>query len=289
MNTLGPLLDVRARPTVPFSPSWSVHPSVVVGTALFGALYFWAIGPLRRRLGEVPAGPWRVASFVSGLLVILGSLNGPIHDLSDFYLFSVHMAQHLLLTMVLPPFLIAGIPGWLVAHLVRNSSVRATARFVTRPLVAGTLFSATLILWHTVGAYDLMMRDHEIHVATHLMFMVVAVIMWWPVMSPSPSVPPIGYGMRMLYLFVIGLPMQLVAAIISLSDDLLYPWYQVAPRTWNLSALDDQKLGGLLMWVPGNMWLWGAMSVAFFRWAKHERKQEGMPKAVGEGGGNDVG
>jgi putative membrane protein len=230
------------------------------------------VGPARRRfaLGP-PVEIWRPLCFGAGLLVMLGSLNGPIHDLSDFYLFWVHMAQHLLLTMVLPPLLIAGVPGWLLEPVLRGKRVRAVARVLTHPVFAGVLFSAILLLWHTVDAYDLMMRDHDVHVVTHLTFMVTAVILWWPVMSPTPRLPRLGPGMGMLYLFLVQLPMQLLGAIITFADRPLYTWYLSAPRTWGLSPLDDQKLGGLLMWVPGNLWIWGAMSVLFFRWAKSER------------------
>jgi putative membrane protein len=181
------------------------------------------------------------------------------------------MAQHLLLTLVLPPLLIAGLPGWLVEQAVRRRAGRAVARALTHPVFAGFLFSATLLVWHTVGAYDLMMRNHSVHVVTHLMFMVTAVLLWWPVMSPARSLPRLSPGMGMLYLFVVQLPMQLLGAIITFADRPLYPWYLAAPRTWGLSPLDDQKLGGLLMWIPGNLWIWGAMSVLFFRWASAER------------------
>jgi len=265
------LLDPRPRPTVPFEPDWGLHPSVLIGTGILGALYVWGIGPLRRRQGWGPPVPgWRIACFVAGLVVLLGSLNGPIHDLSDYYLFSVHMVQHLLLTLVLPPLLLAGTPGWLLSPLVRHPTVRRVARVVTHPIVAGVLFTVTLAAWHTVPAYELMMEDHDVHVFTHLLFMVTAVIMWWPVMSPVPELPALGLGSRMLYLFVVGVPMQLVAAIITFADSVLYQWYAVAPRTWGLSPLDDQKLGGLLMWIPGNLYLFGAIAVVFFIWAGQE-------------------
>jgi putative membrane protein len=68
----------------------------------------------------------------------------------------------------------------------------------------------------------------------------------------------------------VGIPMQIVAALITFADQVLYPWYTVAPRTWGLSPLDDQQLGGLLMWIPGNLWLFGAIGVLFFRWAREE-------------------
>lgn len=269
-------LHAVASASPPFAPDLSLHPSVLIGVTLFGALYFYGIGPLRRRhsLGP-PAEPWRPLCFVLGLLVMLGSLNGPIHDLSDTYLFSIHMAQHLLLTMALPPLLIVGTPGWLFDWLLRPAPVRSAAKFLTHPVVGGVLFSAVLLAWHAVDAYDLMMRNHNVHVATHLMFIATAVLLWWPVTSTSGVLPRLGPGMGMLYLFLVQIPMQILGAIITFADEILYPWYSAAPRTWGLSPLDDQKLGGLLMWIPGNLWIWGAMSVLFFQWARKEGDRRG--------------
>jgi putative membrane protein len=114
-----------------------------------------------------------------------------------------------------------------------------------------------------------MMRSHEVHIATHLMFMATATLMWWPVMSPLPELR-LPTGLSMLYLFLVGIPMQVVAALITFADEVLYPWYVTAPRMWGLSPLDDQQLGGLLMWVPGNLYIFAAIGVLFFRWAKEE-------------------
>jgi putative membrane protein len=263
------LFDERLRPLVPYEWAWSLHPSVLLGTGILGALYVWGIGALRRRrqLGP-PVERWRIASFFAGLLVILLSLNGPMHDLSDYYLFSAHMLQHLLLTLLLPPLLIAGTPGWLLSPLLRHPAVLKVARILTQPVVAATLYSLTIAVWHLAPYYDLMMRSHDVHIVTHLMFMVTATIMWWPVMSPVPELPRLAPGLGMLYLFLVGIPMQLVAALITLSRDVLYPWYTAAPRTFGLSPIDDQVLGGLLMWVPGNLWMFLAIGVLFFQWAK---------------------
>jgi putative membrane protein len=255
-----------------FTPAFSLHPSVLIGTGLLALLYFYGIGPARRRFGLGPSAPaWRPLCFVLGLLILLVSLNGPIHDLSDTYLFSIHMAQHLLLTMAVPPLLIAGTPGWLIDWVAGRTVGPAIGRVLTHPVLAGMVFSVTLLVWHTTGAYDLMMRSHNVHIATHLMFIAAAVLLWWPVTSPSATLPALSPPMGMLYLFLVQLPMQLLGAIITFADDPLYPWYAAAPRTWGLSVLDDQKVGGLLMWIPGNLWIWGAMTVLFFRWAKSER------------------
>ena len=267
-----PLLDERPRPTGPYEWAWSLHPSVLLGTGLLGALYVYGIGPWRRARGLPPAPRWKVLAFAASLLVLLGALNGPMHDLSDYYLFSVHMAQHLLLTLVFPPLLILGLPGWLIEPLLRPPAVRRVARVLTHPVVAAVIFTVTIVVWHLSQYYDLMMRDHDVHIATHLMFMATATLLWWPVMSPVPDIlPRLGYGLGMLYLFLVGIPMQIVAALITLSGTVLYPWYSAAPRTWGLSPLDDQQLGGLLMWVPGNLYLFLAIGVLFLVWARENR------------------
>ncbi len=264
------MLDERLRPTAPYEWSWSLHPSVIIGTGLLGGLYFYGIGPYRRRHGWPPATPRQVLSFSAALLVLLLALNGPVHDLSDYYLFSLHMVQHLVLTLLFPPLLLGGIPEWLLRPLLVRPAVRGVARVLTRPAVAAALFSASIAVWHLAFFYDLMMRSHEVHIATHLLFMVTATLMWWPVMGPAPELPRLQTGIAMLYLFLVGIPMQIVAALITFADEVLYPWYVPAPRMWGLSPLDDQQLGGLLMWIPGNLWLFGAIGVLFFKWAKEE-------------------
>lgn len=267
-----PLGSERLRPAGPFEPAWSIHPSVIIGTALLAALYFWGIGPARRRwnLGP-PASPWRVLAFVLSSVVLLVSLNGPIHDLSDYYLFWVHMVQHLLLTLVWPPLLIASLPEWLLRPLIVRPGVLPVWRFFTRPLVAGIIFTVTIAFWHTIRFYDLMMRVHEVHVLTHLMFMAAAVLLWWPVMSPLKEVPPLPMGFRMLYIFLVSLPMQLVAALITFSKSVLYPWYADAPRTFGLDVQNDQLLGALLMWIPGNLYMFGAIGIVFLLWSRQEK------------------
>ncbi len=266
------LFDQRVRPAGPFVADWSLHPSVLIGTAIFAGLYIYGITAWRRRhLPDARISPWRILSFATGCLLLLGVLNGPIHDLSDYYLFSAHMFQHLLLTLVVPPLWLAGTPSWLLRPLFARPRVRSAARLLTRPVVAGLIYTVTISAWHVIQLYDLMMRSHEVHIVTHLMFIAVAVLMWWPILSPSPEVPRATPGVGMLYLFLVGIPMQIVAALISLSKSVLYEWYAAAPRTWGLSAIDDQQIGGLMMWVPGGLYLAGAIGIVFFVWAGREK------------------
>ena len=265
-----PGTKTQAPDLAPFNPRvWENHNSVLIGTFLLAVLYLWAVGPLRKRKGWAPRFPvGRAVTFFVRLLVLLCSLNGPLHDLSDFYLFSMHMVQHLLLTQIMAPLLILGLPAWLVAAIVRKPAMARAARFWGSPLVGGGLFIAAIIFWHLIPFYDLMMRNHNIHIATHLMFMVTAVMAWWCVCCPVDAGGRLKEPAQMLYLFLLGVPMQIVAAVITLSDSVLYPWYASAPRTWGLLPLDDQQLGGLLMWVPGGLGLWIAITAVWLVWAR---------------------
>ncbi|HKC42010.1 MAG TPA: cytochrome c oxidase assembly protein [Gemmatimonadales bacterium] len=244
---------------------WDLHPSVVIGLVLLGGLYvFW---------GGLQADRRRVVAFAASLLVIFMSLNGPLHNLSDRYLFSAHMAQHLLLTLLFPPLLLYGTPAWVVRRVLAPRRVTALARVLTRPIVAAAVFTAPIVLWHVPVFYEAALRNHNLHIVQHLVFLATAVIMWWPVLSPVPELPRIPYPGQMLYLFLLGLPMSITGALITLSDAVLYPFYAEAPRVWkDVDVLRDQQIGGLLMWVVGGLALWGAMTVVWFRWAVRERQ-----------------
>ena len=111
------------------------------------------------------------------------------------------------------------------------------------------------------------MDHHGVHIVQHLMIMVASVILWWPVLSPSPELPRAPYPLQMLYLFVVGLPMVVVSIFISMAGSVLYPYYAAAPRVWPiLTPHADQHLGGLIMWIPGGLVFLLAISVVFFRW-----------------------
>ncbi|MEJ7809629.1 MAG: cytochrome c oxidase assembly protein [Gemmatimonadaceae bacterium] len=242
---------------------WTVHPSTVIGIAALGGLYWWRVHQDARS----PSAAQRL-SFVAGLAVLFLSLNGPLHDLSDTYLFSAHMVQHLLLTMAVIPLLIAGTPGWMLRPALRVPAVATIARAATRPVACFTTFTATLAIWHIPAVYDLAMRHHAVHIAQHLCFLVSATLMWWPIMSPLPELPRLSFPKQMLYTFLLTLPMALIGVIITYASDVLYPAYQTAPRVWGLSPMADQLVGGLIMWVPGGFVFLAVLTVVFFRWAQ---------------------
>ena len=242
---------------------WSIHWSTVIGIATLAALYLWRAS--HAPAAGSPTGMQKL-SFFSGLFVMFVSLNGPLHDLSDFYLFSAHMVQHLLITLLLPPLLIAGTPGWMLRPLIRRAPVRAVARFVTRPVMCYVIFNLVIIGWHLPLFYNAAMANHNIHIGEHLMFMAAAVLFWWPFLSPMPELPRLAYPGQLLYCFLSTLPMSVVAIYITMADHVLYPAYASAPRIWQLTPMMDQRVGGLIMWVPGSLVFYAIMTVVFFKW-----------------------
>jgi putative membrane protein len=241
---------------------WSIHPSTVIGIAALGAIYVWAAKLFHRE----PTSGQKIY-FLSGLLLMFATLNGPLHDLSDDYLFSAHMVQHLLLTLAIPPLLLAGVPGWMLSGPLSYRFVRPAARFFTRATIAFTTFNLVIAGWHLPPLYNAAMAHHSIHIVEHLTFMVAAVLMWWPLMSQLPELPRLAYPGQMLYSFLMSIPMSIVAIYIALADTILYPAYASAPRIWQISPMQDQLIGGLIMWIPGGLFFAGVMAVVFFKWS----------------------
>src|SRR5258706_512648 len=207
---------------------FSVHWSTVIGLALFGALYEWRARRGRPDAGETVTRVQR-GLFFGGIVVMFLSLNGWLHDLSDSYLFSAHMVQHLLLTLVVPPLFIAGTPGWMLRPLLGRRVVGPSLRRITRPIPCFTIFNVVVAAWHLPPLYNTAMAFHPVHIVQHLMFLAAAVLMWWPVLSPLPELPRLSYPGQLLYLFLMSIPMSIVSIYITYADTVLYPAYASAP------------------------------------------------------------
>ncbi len=263
---------------------FEIHVSVLIGVVYLASIYLFAVGPAREKYGwhAESVSPWRKASFLGAVALIFFSLNGPLHTLSDEYLFSAHMVQHMLLMLVMPPFLIMGLPPWLIKKAMERRRVARMARILTHPVVAFLAYNVTFIGWHIPQMYNWALVNHDLHIFQHLMFMSVAVMMWWPVVNPVPELERIPTGpLLMMYIFAFGIPSTLVSAFITLSDSVFYPWYEVAPRITSLSPMDDQRLGGLIMWIPGMLIFWVGISAVFFRWTKDEYSSWGRGGKAG--------
>ena len=253
---------------------WHPHPDALIGLAALEGVYLLGVGPLREkhRLAE-SVDPRQVATFTLGVLVILASLVSPLHEISDNFLFSGHMIQHVLLTLVAPPLLIMGTPEWLIRPLLRPNWAFRVARIGTHPVLAFAVFNLVFSMWHLPALYDLSVSNHGVHVFEHLMFMSAAVMMWWPIVSLLPELPRLSYPLQMMYLFLLSVAQIIVFAPLTFSSEPLYQEYVNAPRLWGIDALVDQQIGAIIMKMGSGLLFIALIVISFFKWYNGEEQK----------------
>jgi len=246
--------------------AWSWYPSVIFGCIGLVAAYL-----AMARLRPSPRFVW----FFLGVLTILLALISPLDPLSDDYLFSAHMVQHLLLILIAAPLLLIGIPEAWFSRLLDQPLPARIERQLGRPLVAWLLGIGTLWLWHLPVLYEATLADEGVHIFEHLTFLVTGVIFWWPLIVP-PAHRRLNAFYSLVYLFTGGLANSLLGIILTFAPNLIYRGYlhpedelgilPLLRETWGLSPMADQQLGGLLMWVGGSLILLLAMMAILVRW-----------------------
>jgi len=265
MPELGVALHEAGKGSIGFV--W--EPTVLIGLAILAGGYALVVGPLRRRnqWGE-PVSMAQQAAFYAGTLAVFIALISPLDTLADEYLFSAHMAQHMLLTFVAPPLWLLGTPAWLAAKIIPAGVIRRGFEKLTYPVVAFIVFNGTMWGWHIPAAYDAALKsEYGLHVLEHVMFMATAVIGWWPALNRLPDASSrLAQPMKVMYLFAMTFPCTALAALITLSQTRLYPFYGDAALAFGLTPMADQVLGGLTMWLPGDMILVAAMIVILRQW-----------------------
>jgi putative membrane protein len=255
-------------------PALHLHPDVVL---LLGGLWAAFLVAMRR---HVPASPRergerrrRIALFSAGMVALWLVSSWPVHDLAEGSLYSVHMTQHLVYTLVAAPLVVAGIPAWLWRDVLRPRPVGAVFGFLTRPVVALIAFNGLLLFTHWPEVVLASVDSELVHFGLHVLIFGSAVVMWWPVLSPLPERPALSPPAQMLYLFLQSLAPTIPASFLTFGHTLLYPVYGTFPRVWGLSALEDQLIAGLVMKIAGGLILWGVIAAIFFRW--HARERDG--------------
>jgi len=244
--------------------AWHIEPTVVAGAVVVVGLYIQSLLQAR------PTPPaWRIACFSLGSLAIFLALSSPLDAAAD-RLLSMHMLQHVVLTTIGPPLVLLGLAPSQLQVLLRPGLVNRLARVLTNPVFAAALFIINMWFWHVPSVYDRALTDLPVHVIMHLAFMATGLIFWWPVIQPLPQLSRLGEGARLLYLFVSGFPMGLLALLLIASGSAVYGYYEVAPRLWGISPLIDQQIAGIIMGALGEAAAFIAITFLFFRFLDHE-------------------
>ena len=243
--------------------SWSVGPAVVVPVVLAATLYLRGWATLARRMPE-RFGARRPVAMMAGLAVVMLALASPL-DALGHRLLLVHMIQHLLLMVVAPPLLwmgapvapmLLGLPRRLrrsVAIGLALPTMRGLTRALADPRVSWAAFLIAFWAWHVPTLFDLTLRSETWHHIEHACFFAAALLFWRPVISPWPARSSWPRWAMVPYLVLAEVQNGMLAAILTFSDRVIYPAYASAPRMWDLSALEDQAIAGVIMWVPGSL------------------------------------
>ncbi len=242
--------------------AWHLKPEVIVGCVGLVVLYMLWVRPLT----------WRVIPWVSGLLILALSLISPLDTLAHDYLFSAHMVQHLLMTVVVPPLLLAGTP----LSVLRSVMSWGPLGKLGNPLIAWLLANGVLWAWHAPPLYGAALEGDRVHMVQHAMFLATATLFWWPVVAPSSRRPTPEPWAVMTYIFATMIAGSVLGILLAFAPADLYLHYlnpndhhgllRLVREDWGMSRGEDQQLGGVLMWIPGGLVYGVAIIATLVRW-----------------------
>jgi cytochrome c oxidase assembly factor CtaG len=257
---------------------WSFDIEVWLPVLLAGWGYLVLVRSVDRAHPGNPVPRRRMWYWMAGLAVLLVATQSMIGGY-DTTLFTVHMAQHLLLTMVAAPLLLLGAPMTLLLRAaspeVRRDVILPVlhsrfVRVVSHPIVAWTQFAVIMWASHFTGLFDAALEDPLIHVLEHALYLSSALLFWWPVVGVDPAPRRLSHPMRVGYL-IVGMPFSsfLGLAIFS-ATGVLYAHYATLTRDWGQPPLEDQQWAGGLMWFVGDLVFFLAVVFAVGAWLRAE-------------------
>ena len=251
---------------------WHTEPALVGGILFVSWCYAIIVGPYRRNFSaNLPYSRSHTLWFCASMISFYLAVGSPLYPLGENFLFFAHMIQHNILMYVSPLFLLLGLPHEIVDHYLENKpNLEKFLKFLFHPIIAGLMFTLVFSFWHIGEFYEAAIRDKTLHMAEHLSMFFTSVAMWWPICGPSKRIPPAQYGPQMLYILAIMLGQTPIFAILTFSKDVLYDTYFYAERVMNLSPLEDQKTGGVLMKLANMVVSVSVLSSVFYRWSKEQ-------------------
>jgi cytochrome c oxidase assembly factor CtaG len=269
---------------------WRFDPLILVILGGSGLTYwYWAGAATASKHGGRRHLPRRAGYFFAGLIVLFVALVSPVDGYAD-RLLSVHMVQHLLLTLVAPPLLLLGAP---ITLALQASSDRFRKRVLlpilrspgikvlSHPAVGWVAFAAVLWGSHFSPLYETALTNRGVHTLEHAAYVGSALLFWWPIVGADPAPTRLSPPARILYLFLAMPQMTFLGLAIYGSDRVLYPHYLATSARLGTSALSDQHLAGALMWTSGMFLIIPALGVVLLSWLDREdRAGERMGRAV---------
>lgn len=263
-------------------PAWHPHPDVYLLIFVLGVGYWYANTRIRRYRAPRSPGPTRLQWWQwYGGLALIGIASGwPVHDVGEQSLFTMHMVEHMILGLLVPPLLLMGLPRWLADATLGHLRIAPWLRPISRAVPAFVLFNTAFIVIHWPDAVALMLTNGLAHFGIHSFLFATAFLMWMPVLSPTSAIPKLGRPMQMLYLFLQSLLPTIPASFLTFSSTVVYPVYGDASLAWGLSPVADQTIAGIVMKLGGGLILWVTIAFIWFRWTSEERDWEQLDSPI---------
>lgn len=220
--------------------------------------------------------------FLLGVLTLWAASDWPLGPLGAGYLASAHMVQFVMYAMVAVPLILMGTPEWMLRRVLARLRLYRVSRRLTGSLLAsGILYNLLLVGTHAPITVDTLRASQFGSFAMDMLWIVTGLILWLPVLSPIPEFRAKSYLARILFLFLTTSVVAVIpASALTFGDFPLYNTYELAPRVFDLTALEDQQIAGLIMKVATIPITWLAIGVMFFRWAKQEGVPSSQPRHV---------
>jgi putative membrane protein len=244
-----------------------VDPTVYAGLVVLFLGHAWLAGKV------TDAERKHTLYFGLGLLTLWLALETPLDTISDYYLDSVHMLQHVMLGFVAPPLMLLGLSPQMVERVVRVPGVRA----ITEPVPAQLIAGLVMIGWHIPSLYDATLYSGGLHVLEHVMFIAAGLVMYWPMLDATSAHAHwrLSPGAKLLYMLVATLPQDGVALALIFSRVPFYEYYTHAPRLIpSLTPVIDQTVAGAVLMILGKATLAVAAIAVFTRWFGSEHRAD---------------
>ncbi|MFM7616696.1 MAG: cytochrome c oxidase assembly protein [Actinomycetes bacterium] len=265
-------------------PAWQPHPEVwLLVAALVASYAILAVrrGPFLVPPGQPPVTKLQIASFSLGAATVLLASDWPVHDVAEGSMYSVHMVQHLLFTLLAAPLLLMGTPGWMM-RLVLPGRLLRVVQWWSRFLPALVLFNVMIVVTHWPAVVDLALRSAPFHFTIHAALLLSAFVIWMPILSPLPEVPRLTAPMKIVFLFLQSVVPTVPATFLTFGSRPLYRRYAELPKLWGIDPLNDQLIAGLIMKIGAGLFIWSIIAVIFFRWAAAEELRNRPDRALRE-------
>jgi putative membrane protein len=261
----------------PAAQAWLPGLGIALLLAAIAAAYAMALYRSREPVHRPQA-----LRFFAGIGLAIFILSGPVERLALERMYSAYILQQVVLVMIVAPLILSGLPGWMVRRALTNRFIAPGWRLLVNPVCAMLLFGGIFAMIHYPSLCDEICHARPFYYSIRLLLIGLGILLWWPVLSPLEEFPRLSYPMQILYLFLLMIPMTAIAAPITMSRSVLYVFYEMGPHPFGFTPIQDQVMGGLIMWVGQGLYVIGAATWIFMLWSARESGEDHEPSAAHE-------